>query len=96
MVPITMALILNEGWVEESVTWVSKEGEEGEEQKDTNLHIGGNLEPIDEMLIVKKQKHATAQPKLEGTREPPSSNCRKLAVFDALNPMRTLAKYVLQ
>ena len=38
-----MALLLNEGWVEESVTWVSKGGEEGEEQKDTNLHIGGNL-----------------------------------------------------
>ena len=56
----------------------------------------GNFEPTYEMLIVKKQKHATAQPKLEGTREPPSSNCRKLAVSDAENPMRTLAKYVLQ
>ncbi|KAJ8627448.1 hypothetical protein MRB53_020755 [Persea americana] len=39
----TMALILNDGHVEESVTWVSKGHEEGEEQKDTNLHNTGNL-----------------------------------------------------
>ena len=38
-----MALILNDGHVEESVTWVSKGHEEGEEQKDTNLHNTGNL-----------------------------------------------------
>ena len=38
-----MAIILNEGRVEESITWVSEGGEEGEEQKDTNLHSGSNL-----------------------------------------------------
>eukprot|EP00268_Persea_americana_P011326 TRINITY_DN147_c0_g1_i1.p1 TRINITY_DN147_c0_g1~~TRINITY_DN147_c0_g1_i1.p1 ORF type:complete len:626 (-),score=147.66 TRINITY_DN147_c0_g1_i1:643-2520(-) len=39
----TMALILNEGRVEESVAWLFEGGEEGAEQKDTNLHTGGNL-----------------------------------------------------
>lgn len=39
----TMALILNEGRVEESVAWLFEAGEEGAQQKDPNLHTGGNL-----------------------------------------------------
>lgn len=65
MVPIRMALIHSEGRVEESVTWVSEGSEEGEEQKDTNLHSDGNLKIdsteelalITEMARTKCSKH---------------------------------------
>lgn len=39
----TMALILNEGRVEESVAWLFEGVEEGVEQKDTNFHTRDNL-----------------------------------------------------
>ncbi|XP_010245149.1 PREDICTED: uncharacterized protein LOC104588773 isoform X2 [Nelumbo nucifera] len=39
----TMALILNEGKVEESVAWLFEGGEEAAQYKDSNLDGGGNL-----------------------------------------------------
>ncbi|XP_010251914.1 PREDICTED: uncharacterized protein LOC104593648 [Nelumbo nucifera] len=39
----TMALILNEGRVEESVAWLFEGGEEAAQQKDSNLDGGSNL-----------------------------------------------------
>ncbi|GAB4855938.1 hypothetical protein Ancab_024578 [Ancistrocladus abbreviatus] len=39
----TMALILNEGRVEEAVAWLFEGGEEVDAQKDQNLDTGGNL-----------------------------------------------------
>ncbi|XP_077241612.1 uncharacterized protein LOC143882094 [Tasmannia lanceolata] len=39
----TMALILNEGRVEESVAWLFEGGEEAAQNKDLNLDSGGNL-----------------------------------------------------
>ncbi|RVW76023.1 hypothetical protein CK203_055307 [Vitis vinifera] len=89
----TMALILNEGKVEESVAWLFEGGEEADNHKGQNLDGGseGDLEKAAETL--RAQRHdPPVTPKPEATGDPPNINNGRPSVAVTQNLLRAQSK----
>ncbi|KAI7981038.1 hypothetical protein LOK49_Contig77G00010 [Camellia lanceoleosa] len=81
----TLALILNEGKIEESVAWLFEGGEEADDHNEHKLD-GGDLDRTAETLRAQKQDPPpSAPPKLEETGDPPIISNGKLSVSCSQN-----------